>query len=1071
MTFSFRYTAFTHHLPFRYMGGLILLVIVLTSGLNAQSDGRVQLPTERLSSEMYAVWLQAQEQGNASPAWQAFLDEHPGWFAMWNEWTGMPMRLWGPPMPIPTFSQVDAVNAEAAARAALDLFRGLIPASVELRHLGTHPLKESWVVTFSQVYQGRPIVNATVTVRLSPKGTVFLVGADVVPSIETPDAPRIESDMVPTLALAGLTVDRDQQPESRVEPLSILPISAPSGLRCELVYPVEIRVNETSGWRVHVSAITGEVLWRTSLVYDGSDGIVMGSARTNSVLDAPVTLPFSSLYVRVNTTNATTNASGQYTSPYYGTSVATLKGPYVLVDRLDGGDASSMLTATNGGTLSFMLDNSNSTLAERTVFYNVVRGHDFVKALDPALTGLDYQMTAKVNASGTCNAMFDGNGLTFYRAGSSSSGTCLNPGEMPDVILHEYGHAINDKLFKQLGVTAGMTNASLHEALADGNASLMLDRPEIGLGFFGTGTQLRSVYNTKKIPDDVTNESHADGEILAGAIWDTRLLVGLPIAQSIVHYAKRGLPDDANLAKAYTKYFIDLLQADDNDNNLSNGTPHSVAIAQAFIPHGIPGAVLSVTHTPVTASTGSTPIPLVATAATALTDIAVQSVTVYYRVRPSTTWIPLPMNLAGGSLTSSSTWSISIPGLPDGSIVEYFVEVKENYGGWVRYPSNAPTGSVKILVGFQRNTLYDFESAQNWSGSQPSDDATSGTWINADPVGTQVSGVYVQPETDHTTTGVKCWVTGNGAVGADPGVADVDDGSTTLTSPVFSLAGFFQPVIRYWRWYSNQLGANPGTDYWVVQISNNDGFSWVTVENTNASTNAWTPIIFEVSQYVVPTANMRLRFIASDVDPQSLVEAAVDDVEILYAQSVPVELTSLSAHRVRDLVRVSWTTDSESHNRGFEVEVKCAGSDTWTSMGFVEGRGTTTENQSYEFSFRAPDSDAMRIRLKQTDLDGTFQFSPEIEVAARPRGFALEPNAPNPFSTSTILRYSLAEEGEVTVLVSNGLGQVVRSLSLPAQRAGQHLLTLNLSDLPAGAYQCLLRSKEYSATRTLLLRR
>jgi hypothetical protein len=126
-------------------------------------------------------------------------------------------------------------------------------------------------------------------------------------------------------------------------------------------------------------------------------------------------------------------------------------------------------------------------------------------------------------------------------------------------------------------------------------------------------------------------------------------------------------------------------------------------------------------------------------------------------------------------------------------------------------------------------------------------------------------------------------VTGNAAPGAAAGTNDVDGGKTTLVSPVFdaTVGGFVNPVIRYWRWYSNNLGATPGTDFWKVDISNNGGSSWVPVENTNVSSNAWIANTFMISQYLTPTTTMRLRFIAEDAADGSLVEAAVDDVQLL----------------------------------------------------------------------------------------------------------------------------------------------------------------------------------------------
>jgi hypothetical protein len=77
------------------------------------------------------------------------------------------------------------------------------------------------------------------------------------------------------------------------------------------------------------------------------------------------------------------------------------------------------------------------------------------------------------------------------------------------------------------------------------------------------------------------------------------------------------------------------------------------------------------------------------------------------------------------------------------------------------------------------------------------------------------------------------------------------------------------------------MGATPGTDTWVAQISADDGQTWVDIERTMQSSDDWIPLVFNVRDYVTPSATVRLRFLASDLGPGSLVEAAIDDVEFL----------------------------------------------------------------------------------------------------------------------------------------------------------------------------------------------
>jgi len=172
----------------------------------------------------------------------------------------------------------------------------------------------------------------------------------------------------------------------------------------------------------------------------------------------------------------------------------------------------------------------------------------------------------------------------------------------------------------------------------------------------------------------------------------------------------------------------------------------------------------------------------------------------------------------------------------------------------------------------------DCETDREWTLGVPGDDASTGQWLRADPVGTDYNGEPVQPEDDHTPEpGVACFVTGNGSVGGGAGDADVDGGRTTLLSPVFQLQGATTAEVSYWRWYSNDSGNNPGEDWWTVEVTA-DGVTWVELEHTQASLTQWTMMAFELSEFIPLTDQVQLRFVAADEGAGgSLVEAAVDD--------------------------------------------------------------------------------------------------------------------------------------------------------------------------------------------------
>jgi hypothetical protein len=152
---------------------------------------------------------------------------------------------------------------------------------------------------------------------------------------------------------------------------------------------------------------------------------------------------------------------------------------------------------------------------------------------------------------------------------------------------------------------------------------------------------------------------------------------------------------------------------------------------------------------------------------------------------------------------------------------------------------------------------------------------SSGAWVRGEPVGT-----IAQPSEDNPLgSGTFCFFTGQGAPGGDPNASDLDRGRTTLLSPVFDAASD-DMVVSYAFWFHTEYGGFFGSDAFEAWISNNGGMTWKRMERVTERTNGWAQRRFRVADVLEPTASMRLRFVAMDEGPRSLVEAAVDDVVV-----------------------------------------------------------------------------------------------------------------------------------------------------------------------------------------------
>jgi hypothetical protein len=177
---------------------------------------------------------------------------------------------------------------------------------------------------------------------------------------------------------------------------------------------------------------------------------------------------------------------------------------------------------------------------------------------------------------------------------------------------------------------------------------------------------------------------------------------------------------------------------------------------------------------------------------------------------------------------------------------------------------------------------HDMERDPGWTVGAPGDDATTGIWERTDPIGTESHlGRPAQPEDDRTPgDGYRCWITGQ-SDGASIGANDVDNGRTTLRTENMDLATTQDPVISYWTWYSNDHGIYD--DEWLVQISNDDGNTWIDLLRTTQSNPEWILHEHRVREYVLPSPEVVVQFVAADENGGSIVEAAIDDFQVFEA--------------------------------------------------------------------------------------------------------------------------------------------------------------------------------------------
>jgi hypothetical protein len=312
-----------------------------------------------------------------------------------------------------------------------------------------------------------------------------------------------------------------------------------------------------------------------------------------------------------------------------GDMTTALEGPFIRINEFCG--AISETSAEGDLDLGTSPDpdcdvppgaSAGNTHAARSGFYELNRVKEMARGhwpgAGPANAWLNAQLEAQMNISQTCNAFWTGSVVQFFR----ETFPCANTGQIAGVFDHEFGHGLDDN------GTAG-TVSSPGEGIADVYAALRLDTSCVGRGFFLDGslcggygdpctpasgcTGIRDIdwaNRTSGLPHDIDwvngnpncGSTHCRGAVYSEAIWDlikrdlptvygydsnTASEIGNRIAflgaDNVSTWYVLSAPGGCGATSGYQQF----LAADDDNGDLTDGTPHMQALFDAYDRHQI----------------------------------------------------------------------------------------------------------------------------------------------------------------------------------------------------------------------------------------------------------------------------------------------------------------------------------------------------------------------------------------------------------------------------------------------------------------------------------------------------
>jgi len=170
--------------------------------------------------------------------------------------------------------------------------------------------------------------------------------------------------------------------------------------------------------------------------------------------------------------------------------------------------------------------------------------------------------------------------------------------------------------------------------------------------------------------------------------------------------------------------------------------------------------------------------------------------------------------------------------------------------------------------------------------------------------------------------------------------------------------------------------------------------------------------------------------------------------------SLPVELTNFTAEIKSNNLKLSWATEFELNNSGFEIYRKLQNDIDWCKIGFVRANGTIKIKTYYSYKDEKLAAVKYQYKLKQIDDNGNYKYymlSSIVEISL-PKAYRLSQNYPNPFNPITKIDYDLPFDSKVKLIIYDITGRELKVVVNEVKTACYHTAEFNGVNLASGIY-------------------
>jgi hypothetical protein len=259
-----------------------------------------------------------------------------------------------------------------------------------------------------------------------------------------------------------------------------------------------------------------------------------------------------------------------------------------------------------------------------------------------------------------------------------------------------------------------------------------------------------------------------------------------------------------------------------------------------------------------------------------------------------------------------------------------------------------------------------------------------------------------------------------------------------------------------------------GENNWIDRITN---VPPAQVIFRNQSPDYGCAVAYDAGTYKTIGSSFEFGGLSNGTSPSNKKELMAKIANFFGLNIVPVELISFNAEINETGVKLKWETATELNNTGFDIE-RSTDKVLFEKIGFIEGKGTTTEKQEYTFIDAGIKGKGKYFyRLKQIDHNGTETYYNilEVDYALIPTVFSLSQNYPNPFNPTTTIQFGIPKEVKVTLKIYDAIGSEVATIVDEKMEPGYYKYQWNASNFASGVYFYRISAGSFISTKKLIL--